>query len=129
MAKGYVLDASALLAALFGEPGGAMTEAALEEAAMSAVNYGEVIAKLVRRGEDWATASRLVDDLELPVVPWDQDLARESGDLISLGWTHGLSLGDRACLATGRRMKRTVLTADRSWQKLRIQGVEVRVIR
>ena len=41
----------------------------------------------------------------------------------------GLSLGDRACLALGRTLARKVLTADRAWKGLAIDGVEVELIR
>lgn len=129
MAKGFVLDSSALLASLFDEPGAAVTDAAMANAAMSALNYSEVIAKQVRMGEDLVAAIRMVDDLDLPIIPWDADLAREASDLASLGWTHGLSLGDRACLATGRRLRRTVLTAERRWRELPKLGIEIRIIR
>ncbi len=40
----------------------------------------------------------------------------------------GLSLGDRACLALGRRKALPVPTTDRAWQGLDV-GVEIRVIR
>jgi ribonuclease VapC len=40
----------------------------------------------------------------------------------------GLSLGDRACLATGLRLGRPVITADRSWAALDV-GVTIQLIR
>ena len=129
MAKGFVLDSSALLAALFDEPGAAATDAALAEAAMSAVNYSEVIAAQVRKGEKLEAAMRNVDDLELPLIAWDADLAREAADLSPLAWTHGLSFGDRACLATARRLRRTVVTAEREWRRLPKLGIDIHIIR
>lgn len=129
MAKGYVLDASALLAALFGEPGAAVTDAALELAVISAVNYSEVVATQVRHGESVDAAIRNLDDLDLSVISWDAELAREAADLSSLAWTHGLSFGDRACLATARRLRRPALTADRSWRQLPKLGIEIKCIR
>jgi PIN domain nuclease of toxin-antitoxin system len=96
---------------------------------MSALNYSEVIGKLVRRGEKLEAAIRVVDDLDLPIIGWDADLAREASDLCTLAWSHGLSLGDRACLATARRLRRTVLTAEREWRHLPKLGVEIRIIR
>ncbi len=129
MARSFVLDSSAVLASLFDEPGAAITDTALAEAVISAVNYSEVIAKQMRRGETREMAIRNVDDLDLPVIPWDVDLAREAGDLCTLAWTHGLSLGDRACLATARHLRRTVLTADRDWRLLPKLGIDIRIIR
>jgi ribonuclease VapC len=129
MAKQYVLDASALLAALFDEPGARVTETVLNSSVISAVNYSEVIAKQMRKGVPLAAAIQVMDDLHLPVVPWDEDLAREASDLSPLVWTHGLSLGDRACLATARRLRRTALTAESAWKKLPNLTVDIKVIR
>jgi len=129
VAKSFVLDSSALLASLFREPGAAIVEAVLSKAAMSALNYSEVVAKLVRRGESINVAIRLIDDLSIPIVAWDEDLAREAADLSKLAWTHGLSLGDRACLATARHLNRTALTAEQSWREVPKLGVPIQVIR
>ena len=43
----------------------------------------------------------------------------------------GLSLGDRACLALGRRLRAKVLHAERhkDWRRLGLQGVEIELIR
>ena len=124
-----VLDASALLALLHQEPGSHLVEPVLATCVMSAVNYSEVIAKLIQRG----AATDLVLDglraLQLQVIPWDQELAEAAADLSSFAWSHGLSLGDRACLATARQRKMPVMTADRNWSVLPIKGVAVRVIR
>lgn len=40
----------------------------------------------------------------------------------------GLSLGDRACIALGRQLRRPVLTTDRNWRYLELE-IEIRVIR
>ncbi|MDX2150675.1 MAG: type II toxin-antitoxin system VapC family toxin [Bryobacteraceae bacterium] len=129
MAVLYVLDASALLAVLFDEPGGALTGAALEHAAISAVNYTEVAVKLMRMGASLPETIDSLNDLRLPIIPWDGTLAQEACDLSPLAWTHGLSLGDRACLATARHLRRTALTAERNWRKLPRLGVKIKFIR
>lgn len=41
----------------------------------------------------------------------------------------GLGLGDRACLATARMEECPVLTADRIWTQLDLEGVDIRCIR
>ncbi len=46
----YVLDASALLAAFFDEPGADVVAERMSGALMSAVNLSEVVAKLIDRG-------------------------------------------------------------------------------
>ena len=129
MQQSFVLDASALLAFLFKESGAPVTEGALDWSALSSLNYSEVIATQIRRGGDPKVVIRYLDGLDLPSVPWDADLAREAADLSSLSWTHGLSLGDRACLATARRLNRTALTAERGWRLLPKLGVDIKIIR
>ena len=124
-----VLDASALLALLHQEPGSHHVEPVLSTAVMSAVNYSEVIAKLVRRGAAEDVVVEGLRALQLQVIPWDQELAEAAADLSGFAWSHGLSFGDRACLATARQRKMHVLTADRNWSLLPIKGVTVRVIR
>jgi PIN domain nuclease of toxin-antitoxin system len=41
---------------------------------------------------------------------------------------HGLSLGDRACLALARTLGATALTTDRAWRAVDV-GVAIEVIR
>ena len=55
-------------------------------------------------------------------------LNREAGRLRAVTRTEGLSLGDRACLATAILLGVAVLTSDRSWLRLDL-GVPVRSLR
>ena len=124
-----VLDASALLALLNQEPGAEkLTPEVLSGAAMSAVNLAEVHGKLVARGlrpgEAWEATMTPIGE----VVPFNVEHARLAGDLVAKTRMHGLSLGDRACLALGLSLKLPIYTADRSWKKLRL-GVRIHVIR
>jgi PIN domain nuclease of toxin-antitoxin system len=133
-AAGAVLDASALLAYLQDEAGSEMVEAALATGAIiNAVNYAEVLSRLVDAGQEPATAHRrlrdqgLIGDL-LHILPLDETDSLTIARLRSLTRAHGLSLGDRACLATGLRLERPVISADRDWAVLDV-GVTVRLIR
>ncbi|WP_420461575.1 type II toxin-antitoxin system VapC family toxin [Candidatus Palauibacter sp.] len=125
-----VLDASAVLAALFEEPGVARVARALERgAAMSSVNLAEVAARLSR--EDWssATVASVVAEMGIEVIPFDRQTALLSGAYRPMTRHVGLGLGDRACLATACRLGLPALTADRSWAELSIEGVRVVTIR
>jgi len=124
-----VLDASAILAVINGEPRAEkLTPVLLARAVGSALNLAEVQTKLVTRGwtseEAWEDATSPVRD----VLPFDDEQARITGDLASQTKPLGLSLGDRACLALGMALKAPVYTADGTWKKVRI-GVRVHVIR
>ena len=120
-----ILDSSAVLAFLQEEPGGDVVAHVLADAAISAVNRAEVIAKLRRLGETALVSLQLLDLAVLPFTVAETDLA---GELV---WRYRgvISLGDAACLATARLRGLPVLTADRAWARLPPLGVELRFIR
>jgi len=123
-----VLDASALVAFIEEEPGGDVVAAHLAEAALSAVNYGEVLGRLVAKGSPPDHAARIVELLDLDIVDFDAKQGFISAALLPVTKPKGLSLGDRACLALGQTLNCPVLTADRAWSTLAI-GVRVELIR
>ena len=63
------------------------------------------------------------------IIPLDQPQAMIAADLWQQTKHLGLSLGDRACLALGQIMQLPIYTADRIWSQVKIDGVEVRLIR
>ena len=124
----HVADASAILAMLDREPGHQRVEAALAETVMSTVNLAEIVTSLINKGIPAADARRTTESLEIETVPLDRELALAAGVLREVTRSHGLSLGDRACLALGRHLALPVLTADRTWADLDV-GVEIQLIR
>lgn len=123
-----VLDASALLAMLAAEPGSEIVARSLPNAAMSAVNLSEVIAKLADHGMPESAIRSSLEGLGLHIYPFDAELAYSAGALRPATRSFGLSLGDRACLALGLKLSAAVLTTDREWKKLKI-GARVRTVR
>jgi ribonuclease VapC len=124
-----VLDASALLAYLREEAGADIVQRALaEDAVIGALSLAEVLSKLTDSGEAPDRVLDAITRLPLDVVPFDADLAVESGRLRPLTAKAGLSLGDRASLALGLRLGRRVLTANTGWVRL-VPDVDVEVIR
>ncbi len=114
-----VLDASALLAFLGAEPGAERVAAHLNEGAlMSAVNLAEVVSKLSERGMPLEAVRSAVGGLGLQLEVFDEASAYAAGDLRRLTQAQGLSLGDRACLALGIRVRSRVLTTDRAWDAI-----------
>lgn len=123
-----VLDASALLALIWQEPGADAVASVVDQAVMSAVNWAEVVSKLQDRGIDIDAALPMLADLPIEVVPFDRELAVQAGALRVKTKHLGLSIGDRACLALAVKLALPAYTADKSWAKFDA-GVEVRVVR
>lgn len=111
-----VLDASAVLALLAGEPGAdRVASAIVGGAAIGAVNLAEVLTKLADIGMPRALAEDALEGLGLEVVPFDAVAARAAAGLRTATRARGLSLGDRAALALAASRNAPVLTTDRSW--------------
>jgi len=123
-----VLDSSALLAFIHGEPGGEGVAEVIGDAVMSSVNHAEVVTKLVGRTGSLAAARAALGLASVDIVDFDQSLAEEAGALVRHTRPAGLSLGDRACLALAAREGVPAVTADRIWATLKL-NVEVRLIR
>ena len=125
-----VLDASAVLALLFEEPGAEIVRAQLRTGVIGAANLAEVLAKLSDHGLPAPEAARAVAILGLEVAPMTEGQAQRSAELRPATRTAGLSLGDRACLALAMELGAPALTADRSWAGVaESAGVTVQVVR
>jgi len=124
----HVLDASALLAVMFWERGAEAVLERLPGAVIGAVNLAEVVAKLQERGVPDAQIDREIAELDLPVIPFDAAQAIAAGKLRARTRSHGLSFGDRACLALAAARGVSAITVDRGWAEVDV-GVRVVVAR
>lgn len=117
----FVLDASAVLACMRGEPGaGVVAEAMQSPTFCGAANWAEVLQKMRQAGlgSPYHQSVLLTAGLEvMPVTIEDAHWAAER-------WRPGelLSLADRLCMALGERLDAQILTADRAW------GTEGRIV-
>ena len=112
-----LLDTSAVLGYLQNEPGWEIvaSEILAGHASICVVNQTEVLSKLCDKGMSWPDAQKALSKLALLAEPFTADTALEAARLRPLTREHGLSLGDRACLAAARLRQCTVLTGDRDW--------------
>lgn len=125
-----VLDASALLAMLWDEPGGDKVAGALIGARMCVVNLAEVTSHFVQHGMPPEAVDAMLRPLPVTLLAADAELARIAGHLRSATIEEGLSLGDRFCLALALRDGLPVWTADRQWASVAEKiGVKVKCIR
>ena len=126
MSRREVMDASAVLALLQREQGAENVD--LKGAVMNSVNFAEVVQKTVARERPADTLLHELTLLGLDVTPFSPQEAQLAGELYRQTKTHGLSLADRACLATAQLLGAVAVTADRGWAEVP-HGVEVRSIR
>jgi PIN domain nuclease of toxin-antitoxin system len=125
---GVVLDASAVLALLEGEPGADDVETLLEGSIMSAVNLSEVLQKTIEHDVDTDGLEDDLGALGVEIRSFDTLQARAAAELWERAPRAGLSLGDRACLALASGLGIVAVTADRRWASLPLE-VPVRVVR
>jgi PIN domain nuclease of toxin-antitoxin system len=123
-----VLDTSALLAFVNGEAGGEVVAEIIGEAVISTVNLAEAVTKLVGRGASLDRARDILAMADYAVADFDRALAEIAGSLVTRTRPHGLSLGDRACLALAQRERLPALTSDRAWSEVD-SGIEIRLFR
>ncbi|HEU0221189.1 MAG TPA: type II toxin-antitoxin system VapC family toxin [Paracoccaceae bacterium] len=128
MSERVVLDSSAILAIVFGEPGEDRALELVAHALVSTVNLSEAVAKMNERGFERAVTRVLLRGLGFRVETFDERGAYEAGELRQATRGAGLSFGDRACLSLALREELPVATADRAWQAVEL-GVEIEMIR
>lgn len=123
-----VLDASALLAWLFDEPGAGIVAEVIETSCISSVNLSEVATRVARNGLPPNEFAGDIEEMEFQVVPFLTEDALAAASLEPDTRRLGLSLGDRACLVLGLARNEPVYTADRVWAQLDI-GAKIVSIR
>jgi ribonuclease VapC len=129
-----VLDASALMAVLHDEIGADVAaEAIANGAAISVVNWAEVLTKLAERGRDPEQAASETRKAEgskraLAIEPLTAADCVVVARLRLTTRAQGLSLADRACLALAERLAVPAITADREWAKADIDA-DIQLIR
>ena len=123
-----VLDASALLALLFAEPGAETVADAIGAGAVtSTVNLSEVATVLVRNERDATQILAPVRE-QIGVEPFTDHDALAAAALYPKTSSRGLSFGDRSCLALAQRLRTRALTAEHAWAELKLE-IEIRLIR
>lgn len=122
------LDASALVALLRDEPGQEIVADHIAEAAISAVNLAEVLARLSRVGVAPHDLLPRLASLGMTVVEFDAPQALVVASLREAARSRGLGLADCCCLALARHCGWPVLTADRVWTTLGLD-LDIRLIR
>jgi ribonuclease VapC len=125
-----VLDASVILAAILGEPGGDDVFDHIEESVVSAVSVAEVYTYAAVHHFPIEAIDAFFAETGVAVLAHDYEQAVATGKLASVTRNAGLSLGDRACLALAQKKQAEVLTADRPWAAFADGlGLRIRLLR
>jgi PIN domain nuclease of toxin-antitoxin system len=124
----YILDASAVLALINKEVGWEKVYDVFSDSYFCSVNLSEVVAKLVDINLPEAEITKIIKHLNLKLISFNYSIALRAGLLKSITKTKGLSLGDRACIATAIVKKLPILTADKIWKEIPLP-VEIILIR
>lgn len=123
-----VFDASAILALIQMEKGYENVSKRLEDAVVSSVNFSEVVTVLSRNGYGQDEVIKSLESTFLNIEVFDTKQAITAASLDQITKKHGLSFGDRACLALAKNKNLPILTADKVWKKLEL-NIHIEVIR
>jgi ribonuclease VapC len=124
----YVLDSSAVIALVSLEPGYKRVAEVLDKSVISAVNLAETVNKLVQKASA-KEVQEFLGPLKLRVEDWSEDLAYRSAEFSGFNKSHGLSLGDRACLTLAKQLHATAVTSDQAWGRVPSLGVPIMAFR
>lgn len=124
-----ILDASALLALIQEETGAEIIKPLLKFSVMSAVNVTETLSVLQRTNISPEEGLTLITDIVTTIVPFDLEQAAQVAKLHPLVQPQGLSLADRACIVLGIKLQIPIYTADRIWDELKLDNIDIRLIR
>ncbi len=125
----HVLDASAVLAFLYQEPGAEDVATRLNGSIISSVNFAEVLQKASAEGFDLVQVAALLRTMVEGVVPFDDAMAVDTAALWSTTRAAGLSLADRACLALTAAVGGVAVTTDKAWSGVEVPNASVHIVR
>lgn len=124
-----LFDSSALLVLIQEENGYKELENLVANAVISSVNLSEVISVLARSGVPKEQIIKVIDSSITDIIPFTTNEAVLAGELITSTKKLGLSLGDRACIATSILHGLKLYTSDLIWKNLNIEGLQLILVR
>lgn len=127
--KQYVVDSSVVLSVIRKENGYLEAIKYLGQSVISSVNASEVISVLVSYNFSDEVIDKTCNRLMPIIIPFDEKQSNFTGKLKRQTVQYGLSLGDRACINLGIIYKLPVITADKIWKDLKIDDLEIVLIR
>ena len=125
-----LFDTSCFMASIRRERGYEVIDELLYIAVASMVSLSELVATLINHAifPSVPEAVRIASGIAQVTIPFTQEVASLAGKLVQYTKPFGLSLGDRACIATGIVHKLPIYTCDKIWTKLDLD-CDIRLIR
>ena len=117
--KKVLFDTSAIITLLKKEQGYELLEDLIASSVISSVNLSELVTILARNNVVESEIDAIITDIVPEIIPFSEHLAIEAGKLAAHTKNFGLSLGDRACIATGIYYNMTIYTTDKIWLELK----------
>ncbi len=121
-----LLDTSCFVRIIQREKGYESILPLVQDAAISIVNLAELVTVMISRGIHSDPRPTILKTIQT-IVPFTEEIAFLTGELVRKTEKLGLSLGDRACIATSMIHNIPVYTCDRPWAKLDLD-CEIRLI-
>ncbi len=132
MAKNYkkvIFDASVLIALISEEKYNHELKKLVSKSVTSSVNLAEVARYFIEKKSVSKEQIKGIIEQLTEVMIFDDKQAYISAELALITKKHGLSLGDRACLALALTTGYPVYTADRIWTDINFTDITVKLIR
>jgi PIN domain nuclease of toxin-antitoxin system len=128
ISRDYIIDASAVLALLFTEPGAERVAALVDFCFMTGVTVAEIISKL--RQKNVVNPGAVLGALQIEVEEsFGAEAAEACGKLHAetRGMKGSPSLADCICLALAGRYGVTAVTAEKEWPAI-VAGRDIKVL-
>ena len=126
--RNVILDASSLIAFVYDEKGADVVANFLPSAVMSTVNISEVTKYMLNCDAQKQEINELFDSL-YNIIDFNRKQSYLAAELLPYTKQYGLSLADRACIALAVDTGYPIFTADKIWKELKIENVDINLIR
>lgn len=127
----YIMDASVLAAVANQEPHLPELPLMFMESVITTLNLAEALTVILRKCEaDPDILWNEVGNFVQYHYPLDDELTYEVVKMSSIAKQYGLSMGDRYCLALGKKLQLPIYTGDHIWKQLEsVLGITINLIR
>ena len=96
---------------------------------MSSINVSEVASILLDSEMSVEQVSKAIEPFIDSIIAFDFEYSLLCAALKKSTKNLGLSLGDRACISLGIRLRLPIYTADKIWAELKLENADIRLIR